>query len=304
MNVALKTYSPSRFAPTSSPSPSKAHSKTSESEPTDGYQSASDTYWVQAGDLMTQAKVELADHTHMRENIATYLAHSTRSIPSARWENKLQRELNSPYTDEQVYRHLEELEDSLQANLQELPVMPGKVYITGSFAKGRLGANSDLDGFAVVKPEHMSAGFDSYERREVNPTGSNLFPLSENSPGYIQGHLMFTGQSVEFTPEALLVDGTLRRTYDEIRKGRHEDRVETSQSFEWATNKLWGEDKSAKEKREAFESNSFKTRLQNGVMALGGTLSQTPLIGLAVNAVTDLFVAQKHLKGSELVQPS
>lgn len=299
MNVSLRQFQPTHFRPLTAASPTQ--DAIASSEPTDGYQSPQDTFWMKAGELMSEAKIELANHSHMRENIATYLAHSTRAIPSARWENKLQRELNSPYTDDQVYRHLESLEDSVQENLRELPAMPGKVYITGSFAKGRLGANSDLDGFAVVKPEHMSAGFDSYERREANPTGSNLFPLSEESPGYVHGHLMFSGQSVEFSPEELLADGTLCKVYEKIRKNRTEDRIETSQSFEWVTNKLWGEDKSAKEKREAFESNSLKTRIQNGIMSIGGTLSQTPLVGTAVNAVTDFFVAQKHLDGGNLL---
>lgn len=296
MKITLRPFQATHLHPPTATAPRAPEAETS-TAPTDGYQSSQDALWVKAGDLMSRAGVELINHNHMRENIATYLAHSTRTIPSVRWENKLQRELNSPYTDAQVYQHLESLEDSVQENLRELPALPSKVYITGSFAKGRLGANSDLDGFAVVKPEHMSVGFDSYERRESNSTASNLFPLSQEAPGYVRGHLMFSGQSVEFSPEELLADGTLRRVYDKIREERSEDRIETSQGFEWITDKLWGENKSAKEKREAFESNSLKTRLQNGVMSLGGTLSQTPLIGTAVNAITDLFVAQKHLDG-------
>ncbi|MCA9779953.1 MAG: hypothetical protein KC800_24660 [Candidatus Eremiobacteraeota bacterium] len=261
----------------------------------DGYQGPGDKDWVDAGKLLREHNVPAENHSILQENIATYLAHSNGGIPTARWENKLKRELASPYTDDEVFQHVERLEDSLQANIRELPEYPSRVFVTGSFAKGRLGANSDLDGFSVVKDQNMSAGFDSYEKREENPTGSNLFPLSENAPGYTRGHLLFTGQSVEMTPEQIMTDGSLRKAYDKIRAGRTIDRRETSASFEWVTGKMWGEDKSAKEKREAFESKSLKTRLQNGVMSLGGTLSATPLVGPVVNYVCDKFAAQKHL---------
>lgn len=277
------------------PEARSAQQPTGESVPKDGYQSSEDKYWVMAGEAMVENDIQLSEHSLMRENLATYFAHSTRSIPSARWENKIERELGNPYTDQQVYQHIETLEDSLQANLSELPAYPSQVFITGSFAKGRLGANSDLDGFAVVADENMSAGFDSYEKREKDPTGANLFPLSEESPGYTKGHLMFAGQSVELTSQQALKDGILTEIYDEIRAGRSIDRIETSQSFEWVTSKLWGEDKTAKEKREAFENKSFKTRIQNGIMSLGGTLSDTPLVGPVVNFVTDKFATQKHL---------
>lgn len=261
----------------------------------DGYRGPSDTDWVDAGKLLREHNVPAENHTLMQENLATYLAHRVDGIPTKRWENKIQRELSSPYTDEQVLAHVDRLEDSLQANIRELPEYPSRVFITGSFAKGRLGANSDLDGFSVIKDEHMTAGFDSYEKRESNPTGSNLFPLSENSPGYTKGHLMFSGQSVELTPEQIMEDGSLRKAYDKILEGRGPDRQETSPSFEWITGKLWGEDKTAKEKREAFESGSLKTRIQNGIMSFGGTLSETPLIGHGVNFICDKFATQKHL---------
>ena len=261
----------------------------------DGYQGPNDKDWVDAGKLLREHNVPAENHTILQENVATYLAHRNGGIPTARWENKLKRELASPYTDQEVFQHVDRLEDSLQANIRELPEYPSRVFITGSFAKGRLGANSDLDGFSVVKDQNMSAGFDSYEEREANPTGSNLFPLSENAPGYTRGHLLFTGQSVELTPEQIMTDGSLRKAYGEILEGRSIDRRETSASFEWATSKMWGEDKRAKEKREAFESKSLKTRIQNGIMSLGGTLSATPLVGPVVNYVCDKFATQKHL---------
>lgn len=265
------------------------------------YQTSKDLDWVDAGNLMKAHDIEFEGHSLLRENLATYLAHRTEGIPSQRWQNKIDRELKSPYTDGDVFKHIETLEDSLQANLSELqlPAYPSKVYITGSFAKGRLGANSDLDGFAAIPRGQMSAGFDSYEKREANPTGANLFPLADDSPGYARGHLMFSGQSVEMTPEQLLKDGSLSKAYSKILETRSMDRRETSNSFEWITGKLWGEEKTAEEKREAFESNSLKTRIQNTVMAFGGTLSTTPLVGPAVNWIADKFAAQRHLDLTE-----
>jgi hypothetical protein len=289
-NPAFRTtFAPPRTAPQKEVASEQAPPRK------DGYQGPKDTDWVDAGKLLREHNVPAENHKFMQENLATYLAHRSDGIPSERWENKIKREIASPYTDDEVLAHVDRLEDDLQANILELPEYPSRVFITGSFAKGRLGANSDLDGYATVKDRHMTAGFDSYEEREKNSTGSNLFPLSENSPGYTRGHLMFSGQSVELTSDQIMKDGSLRKAYDRILAGRGPDRKETSAIFEKITGKLWGEEKTAKEKREAFESKSLKTRLQNGVMSLGGTLSETPLIGTGVNFICDKFATQKHL---------
>ena len=295
MNISPLSFTPNKQVVAPSSYQPQSQSALLSPEPGDGYKSSQDRDWVDAGKLLRERQVPPENHELMQENLATYLAHRTRGMPSERWQNKIAPELDAPYTDDQVYAHLETLEDSLQANLLELPVYPSRVFITGSFAKGRLGANSDLDGFAVIPKEHMSSGFDSYEEREKNSKGANLFPLSDDSPGYTRGHLMFSGQSVEFSPQQLLEDGVLRRTYDDIKAGRTIDRRETSASFEWITGKLWGEDKSAKEKRDAFESQSIKTRIQNAIMSFGGTLSMTPLVGPVINKVADIFATQKHL---------
>lgn len=253
-----------------------------------------DKDWQDAGRLMREHQIPSEDHTIFQENLATYLSHRKGEEPSLRWQNKIKRELTTPYTDQQVYQQLDTLEDSLQANLRELPSMPSKLYITGSFAKGRLGGNSDIDGFAVMKEQEISAGFDSYVAREKEGTAANLFPLSENSPGYNKGHLLFAGQSATFTPDQIMQDGFLREAYDHIRGNRSGKRRETTAVFEKITSKLWGEEKSAEDKREAFESQSLRTRLQNGIMSLGGTLSMTPLVGPAVMAVCDMFATQRH----------
>lgn len=300
MNIGIKQHSFGASASYTVTAPEAVQARTPETpEPKDGYQTSRDGDWVDAGKLLQDNGINPASHKIMRENLATYLAHRTDGIPSERWQNKIDREMKSPYTDDQVFAHVETLEDSLQANIRELPAYPSKVYITGSFAKGRLGANSDLDGFAVIPKEHMSAGFDSYVAREKNSTAANMFPLAESAPGYARGHLMFSGQSVEVSADQVMVDGFMTKAYKEILKSRSIDRRETSASFEWITGKLWGEDKSAEDKRDAFESKSIKTRIQNAIMSLGGTLSMTPLVGPIVMWAADKFAAQKHLDFTE-----
>ncbi len=256
---------------------------------------ANDPAWNEAGDMLAERGVADEAHSLMQENIATYLSHRSHGTLNERWQGKLDRELATPYTNAEVLNHIDELEDSLQANLLELPAMPSKLYITGSFAKGRLGANSDLDGYAVLAEDQVGAGFDAYERRESNPLGSNLFPLSENSTSYNRGHLMMTGKSVAVTPEQVMQDGFLREAYDQVKANRSADRRETHPLYEKVTGMVWSEDKTAKEKRDSFESPSFGTRLQGMVLSLGGALSATPLIGPAVHMVADYFVAQEHL---------
>ncbi len=253
-----------------------------------------DQDWVDAGALLQEHGVDPGTHGLMRESLATYLAHrGWGGIPSQRWQNKIDRELADPYTDQDVFEHLEALEDSLQDNLRELPSMPSKLYISGSFAKGRLGANSDLDGFAVLDPDELNDAFDLYVAREKNPQGSNLFPLSNDSPGYNQAHLMMSGKSIQVTPQQVMQDGFLRRVYDDIRADRGQRR-ETHCLYEWSTGLVWGEDKTPEEKRDSFTNKSFMTRVQNTVLSFGGSMSMTPLVGPVVNWVTNYFVTQDH----------
>ena len=254
-----------------------------------------DPAWNEAGDILEQNGISADDHSLMQENIATYVSHRNFGKLSPRWTSKLNRELASPYTDAQVHARLESLEDSLQANIRELPAIPTKIYISGSFVKGRLGANSDLNGFAVVDPEHMSAGYDSYEERKGNPDASSLLPLSSDTPNYNRGHLLMTGKSIAVTPEQILKDGFLKATYDNIQADKKpEDRRETSAAYEKMTSLLWSEDKTAKDKRDTFENPSLMGRIQNGIVALGGALSATPLVGPVVSFAVDLLVAQDH----------
>jgi hypothetical protein len=254
-----------------------------------------DPLWNEAGDLLAARGVADNEHTLMQENLATYLSHRTKGALNDRWQGKLDRELATPYTNAEVLQHLDELEDSLQANLLELPAMPSKLFITGSFSKGRLGANSDLDGYAVLSDDQVSAGFDAYERREKNPLGSNLFPLSENNGWYNNAHLMMGGKSVQVKPEQVMQDGFLRKAYAQVQENRSSRRRETHPLYEKVTGMVWGEDKDAKDKRDAFDSPSIGNRIQSMVLSIAGALSVTPIIGSAVHMVADYFVAQNHL---------
>lgn len=253
-----------------------------------------DQDWNDAGELLQERGVDLGSHRIMHENLATYLSHRGWSgISSERWQTKIDRELAQPYADREVYEHLEALEDSLQDNLRELPSMPSKLFITGSFAKGRLGANSDLDGYAVLPPEQVPEAFDLFVEREKNPRGANLFPFASDSAGYNQAHLMVSGKSVQVTPRQVMRDGFLREVYDELRADRGRRR-ETHAVYEWATGLVWSEEKTAEEKRDAFTNDSLGTRLQNATLSMGGTLSRAPLVGPVVNWITDYFVTQDH----------
>lgn len=124
-----------------------------------------DRYWDVAGKLMTRASVPLERHLLMRENLATYLVHfpdefvgkldREEATPRSgyavgrqewRWADKLVRDLEKPYTDDEVRDRVKELDAELKQVAAELMEHAGRrIYLTGSAVKGRLGAHSDLD---------------------------------------------------------------------------------------------------------------------------------------------------------------
>lgn len=253
-----------------------------------------DQDWQDAGQLMADHGIPAEGHQIMQENLATYLAHRSFGDLSARWQHKVDRELARPFLDEAVGTRLDVLQKSLLDNVNELPAYPSQLYLTGSFSRGRLGANSDLDGYAVMKPEHMSAGFDSYEKRVEDQDASCLFPLSEDRPGYNRANLMMVaGASVAIDPQQLSRPGYLRETYQGVRAARTQRR-ETAAGYEWLTGKMWKEGMSASQKREEFEGKTFKSRMMNAAMSLGGTLAGLPLVGPVVRWGANLCVHQQH----------
>lgn len=255
----------------------------------------SDPALDQAAELMAAHDVPLDNHTAMQENLATYLSHTTAGSLSKRWQTKVDRELAKPFTDEQVGARIDQLQQSLLENVQELPRTPSKLYITGSFARGRLGGNSDLDGYAVLKPEDIKAGFDSYERRVEDQNASCLFPLSEDRPGFNRANLMMVGgASVSIDPAQLSTPGYLRETYQSVLANKGPNRRETSSGYEWLTSKMWKEGMSASNKRESFEGKNLKSQLTNAAMAFCGTLAGLPAVGSVVRWAANTCVKQNH----------
>jgi hypothetical protein len=255
----------------------------------------SDPAMEQAAELMIAHGVPLDNHSALQENLATYLAHASAGSLSKRWQNKVDRELAKPFTDEQIDGRIDQLQQSLLENVQELPRTPSKLYITGSFSRGRLGANSDLDGYALLKPEDITSGFDSFERRVENQNASCLFPLSEDQPGFNRANLMMAGgATVSIDPSQLCKPGYLRETYQGILANKGPDRRETSAGYEWLTSKMWDEGMSASNKRESFEGKNLRSQLTNAAMALCGTLAGLPAVGSVVFWAANTCVKQHH----------
>lgn len=253
-----------------------------------------DQNWRDAGKLMKDRGIPAEQHEVMQENVATYLSHRSSDQLSARWQAKVDRELARPFTDEQVGPRIDALQTSLLNIIHELPSFPSQVYLTGSFSRGRLGANSDLDGYAALKPEDVSKGFDSYEKY-VETSDACLFPMSEASPGFNRANLKYAGASVEIDPKRLGESGYLRKVYTCVLENRTQRR-ETSSPYEWATGKMWGEGMSAQGKREQFEGKTLKSRITNNILSLGGTMAAVPFLGAVVRKVADLCVHQTHLE--------
>jgi hypothetical protein len=108
-----------------------------------------------------------------RDNVATYLFHALGArrvqrlleesrpvtletvkanlpwLATGRWVTKLERELQAPYTDSQVFDRLEELEGLFRDEVVRLRQAAGgqkvRILVQGSLCKGRLGARSDID---------------------------------------------------------------------------------------------------------------------------------------------------------------
>ncbi len=145
----------------------------------------------QARDIVTLCGGKPGQHQIMEQNVANYLAHmrslgdqlpaealrdkqSLQKAVSAgmsgvggqrevaeklRWRSKLQREIQSPYQDQQVGERLQECVQDLQSVLPEFAQYPHHLYLVGGplgEREGRFGGNSDLDVVMEVSPEVLS----------------------------------------------------------------------------------------------------------------------------------------------------
>jgi hypothetical protein len=250
-----------------------------------------DRHWQDAGRLMAERGIAAPEHQCLQENLATYLSHRAGDDQLApRWQNKLDRELAHPYGDSQVGERIDQLQNSLKSVLDSLPAYPSQLYLTGSFSRGRLGVNSDLDAYGTIRPEHLHQAFDVFEAT-VAGSDACLVPFSEETPGRNLGNLLATGASVKVEASRLAESGYLRQVYKHVQSERSQ-RKETSALYEWMTGKVWSEELDAQQKREEMENGG----LAHHAMALAGTLAAVPLVGPLVHKTADLFVHQSHLE--------
>ncbi len=145
----------------------------------------------QAGDIVTLCAGKPDDHQIMGQNVAHYLAHmrslgdvlpeqaltDKKSLQKAisagmsgvgsnrevleklRWRSKLQREIQSPYQDQQVGQRLRDCVQDLKSVLPEFAHIPHQLYLVGGplgEREGRFGANSDLDVVMEVAPDCLT----------------------------------------------------------------------------------------------------------------------------------------------------
>lgn len=246
-----------------------------------------DTDWYDAGELMEQKGLKLENHSLMRENLATFLAHrpNSSSMPTGRWQTKLERDLDNPYSNQQVLERIDQLQESLQDNLTALPSYPKTVFITGSFSKGRLGANSDLNGYAILPQEQFDSAFQNFQTRHQKGEGANLFPMSQSSPGFNKAMMMVEGTSVKISTEKLVQPGYLRDVYGELLSEEKSTRREVSTKLDGLTGKMW---------RSKFERDTFHFKAMRWSLHFGGTLSRIPLLGALLEKGASKIVAQNH----------
>lgn len=149
------------------------------------------TTWDISTRLLSRQNRNLAEHTVLRENVATYLTQlkpefleQLQTQPEDTWQRsltcayahgpvdmvqKLSRDLaQKPYDDAAVSARLEQLQSELQEKMQTIREgngdYPCRFYLAGSVVKGRFGANSDLDLICQASPEwsktHYRHAFD------------------------------------------------------------------------------------------------------------------------------------------------
>jgi predicted nucleotidyltransferase len=127
--------------------------------------------------ILEEKNINDPSHGLLRGNIASYLVNGATAgtleeiwksdnfdaekvsshMEPSRWKEKISRDLKDPYTDDQIISHIKDLDKELKEKMRAIisgsKRFPSKLYILGSFAKGRLGANSDLDILVEVEDE-------------------------------------------------------------------------------------------------------------------------------------------------------
>ena len=220
--------------------------------------------WRVAGRLLEAKGCKPEEHTILQENVTHLLTQfetdyveSLDELPTDKMLRalngsyakgpvhlalKLSRDIRQdPYTDEDVFERLEELDAELKTEtarvIEGSKPFPCKFYIAGSLEKGRFGARSDVDVLCQAGPEWMKAnkwnalhsdiGFQYLDVDEPQKVVDAFAPTREvtpeeiNEPGFLRslfvegmerkgyrvedGHLVAEGpieRQVEVPPEA------------------------------------------------------------------------------------------------------
>lgn len=140
--------------------------------------------WRVAGRLLQAARRDEAEHTILRENLATHLGKlepdyvaSLEQLPLDKVIDglngsyahcygqvdvplKISRDIRQkPYSDQQVMQRLDELDGKLKSEVRRVVEQsqpyPCRFYTCGSIEKGRFGAASDVDLLLEASPEWM-----------------------------------------------------------------------------------------------------------------------------------------------------
>ena len=235
---------------------------------------------------MKEAGIASQDHLLMQENLATYLAHRVSGIPSKRWQSKIDRDLANPYTDDQVLQRIDDIQELLKEKLSKSGNVPGKLYITGSLAKGRFSPADELDILNVVSQSDYPANLGEAMNR-AGQKDLHFFPLREDQTHYNRGMLMVDGVSREFQSETLLVDGALKDNYLQSlsEKKTHRRELQPRMGMEkWL----------GKAHRSRYDSESLHSRMMQTAVATLGLTSQVPLLGPLVSRAFEMIIPQNH----------
>lgn len=263
-----------------------------------------DRHWARSGELLKSRGIPAKDHVLLQENVATFLTHLD-EMESSRWREKIDRDLAKPYTDGQVLHHVDELQNQLIDLVSHMPSPPSKVWLTGSFTKGRLGPHSDLDAYFLMEP-----GADvSALMKDVKEDGVIAFPLYTDEPGYNRAMKLITGCTQEVSLETLKKPGSLRGLYRETLAQRgiqvngeaceraadtEFDRQETSKIKDWIADSAWETAKTPSQKWEKVYGDSWKSRATHLALSTVGRAAMLPGLGLIIESAVGLLEIQNH----------
>lgn len=251
------------------------------------YPFAQDQDWQRAGQLMTEHGIALEGHSLMRENISTYLAHCPRgkTMPVGRWDNKLQKDLKAPYTDQEVFQRVDELQSSLLENLSQMTHYPKEIYLTGSFAKGRLRQQSDLNGYATVPKAEFMPEFHLFKTRFQEKKGAKIFPFSQSQPNFNKGMLMVDGASLKISTDKLGDKNYLRELYTDVLAQPKPRRYESTPKMDLWFGKAW---------RSKYERAPLHYRAMRLAVAMCGALTRLPVVGATAESWMSHAISQNH----------